>query len=790
MAALFGIGAFIFSKESSPKERAKAAAAATGGLLLGCPYAIGVAIYAIVVGCIGFNGITHYCGTGWAIAAVIAAVPFGFTLPITIGAFFGAMYVWDWPWYGALLFAFPCLAFMVLMIPGVFASFITAVIASIFHRKVSEAPCSGRAAASGTQLPFGAAQPVVAPSSVAAVKFVTKEPQPTPGVCMVLEEGNISEKEIAEITGMLPVEGEELLDSILEENLPPEAPAIGASWTVPEYNIEMVWIAHGSFAMGSPFSEAGRLDNETQHLVTLTRGYWLGKYEVTQGQWQAVMGNNPSKFKNAGSNAPVEQVSWDDAMEFCNKLTQKERAEGRLPGGYEYTLPTEAQWEYACRAGTGSVLNNGEKLTSTDGQCRNLDEVAWYDENCLSTTHPVGQKKANAWGLYDMHGNVREWCCDWYGTYPSDSVTDPSGANSGTQRVLRGGCWDGVAGCCRSAHRFRARSSNCYDSFGFRLALRAVGTVCVDGAAATCAAPAVVKPVNKPEAPQPAAVKSTSPSRLPQTGQPWTVPDYGIVMIWVNPGRFMMGSPGGGLFGIGGESGRVDNETRHLVTLTRGYWLGKHEVTQGQWQAVMGNNPSYFQQAGATAPVEQVSWTDAQKFCSKLTQRERAAGRLPAGYEFSLPTEAQWEYACRAGTTTAYSWGNDFKLGVCNVENDAISSNKNVSTFLSRGLPRDSTMLVGKFAPNEWGLYDMHGNVWEWCSDWYGSYPSSAVIDPAGSSSGSFRVCRGGCSISPEGNCRSAFRCHYTPDSCFRLTPALRYVSLGFRLSLRYVDPK
>jgi formylglycine-generating enzyme required for sulfatase activity/serine/threonine protein kinase len=241
--------------------------------------------------------------------------------------------------------------------------------------------------------------------------------------------------------------------------------AANKNWTVPDYNIEMVWIAPGSFMMGSPESEDNYQGDETQHQVTLTKGYWLGKYEVTQGQWQAVMGSNPSNFRNAGSNAPVEQVSWDDAQEFCRKLTEKERAARRLPAGYEYALPTEAQWEYACRAGTtGAYAGNG-----------NLDSMGWFTDNSSSTTHPVGQKQPNAWGLYDMHGNVWEWCSDRYGDYPSGSVIDPTGAASGTLRVLRGGGWFNDARICRSAYRPPGGGPALRSViFGFRLSLRSV----------------------------------------------------------------------------------------------------------------------------------------------------------------------------------------------------------------------------------------------------------------------------------------------------------------------------
>jgi formylglycine-generating enzyme required for sulfatase activity len=234
----------------------------------------------------------------------------------------------------------------------------------------------------------------------------------------------------------------------------------GQAWTVPDLNLEMAYIRPGTFTMGSPNSEEGHSEDENlQTRVTLKRGYWLGKTEVTQGQWEALMGSNPSHFK--GADRPVEQVSWTDAMEFCRKLSERERAGGRLPEGYEYTLPTEAQWEYACRAGTtGLYAGSG-----------NLDAMGWYTGNSGNQTHPVAQKQANAWGLYDMHGNVWEWCRDWYSHYPGGSVRDPTGPSSGSVRVDRGGGWSSVPRRCRSAFRLGNVPGVRYLNLGFRLAL-------------------------------------------------------------------------------------------------------------------------------------------------------------------------------------------------------------------------------------------------------------------------------------------------------------------------------
>jgi len=226
--------------------------------------------------------------------------------------------------------------------------------------------------------------------------------------------------------------------------------------TLADLNLVLERIAAGSFSMGSA---TGKSDEKPVTQVTISRSYWLGKTEVTQGQWSAVMGSNPSYFK--GENLPVE-VSWEEAMAYCRKLTERERNGGRLPEGYEYTLPTEAQWEYACRAGT------------TGDYAGSLDAMGWYSSNSGSKTRPVGQKEANAWGLSDMHGNVWEWCSDWYGDYPGASVTDPTGPASGANPVGRGGSWFSTAAICRSARRSRLSPGYRLNNLGFRLALSAV----------------------------------------------------------------------------------------------------------------------------------------------------------------------------------------------------------------------------------------------------------------------------------------------------------------------------
>ena len=212
--------------------------------------------------------------------------------------------------------------------------------------------------------------------------------------------------------------------------------------------MEFVRIPAGEFRMGSTSSDAREWEQPVTR-VRISRGFWLGKYEVTQSEWQGVMGTNPSKFSGCGQ-CPVEWGSWEDVQEFIRRLNA-------VDGSGTYRLPTEAEWEYAARAGT------------TGDRYGNVDAIAWYGGNNGERTHPVGQKAANAWGLHDMLGNVFEWVEDWYGGYPGGSVTDPRGPVSGEYRVLRGGGWGSSARFCRSSWRGYGTPGRRSISRGFRL---------------------------------------------------------------------------------------------------------------------------------------------------------------------------------------------------------------------------------------------------------------------------------------------------------------------------------
>ncbi|MBO4715363.1 MAG: formylglycine-generating enzyme family protein [Verrucomicrobia bacterium] len=280
-------------------------------------------------------------------------------------------------------------------------------------------------------------------------------------------------------------------------------PEIGENWTVQlpkDTTLEMVYIPPGTFEMGNPVNNGDKLFDEKQHKVTLTKGFWIGKYEVTQKQWKSILRLEKKQCNGYGDDCPVHRVNWYEANEFCRRLNQREIKAGRLPRNYRYVLPTEAQWEYACRAGTKTELNNGKDFTGVykerfhgfgetlaelgfsfgNGKwtdCPNLDEVAWCSNNSNNRVHPVGQKKPNAWGLYDMHGNISEWCVDKYiARYPKQTV-DPIGSypvkksllDDFGSRILRGGCFS--SGRCSLSQRHTNDPGVGFSYIGFRLAL-------------------------------------------------------------------------------------------------------------------------------------------------------------------------------------------------------------------------------------------------------------------------------------------------------------------------------
>jgi formylglycine-generating enzyme required for sulfatase activity len=510
-------------------------------------------------------------------------------------------------------------------------------------------------------------------------------------------------------------------------------------------HLAMILVPAGEFMMGSPNSDDNaERDEKPQHPVRITRPFYLGKYPVTQEQWQAVMGNNPSRFN--GPKSPVQNVSWDDCQQFLKKLNAKIGAQGG-----KLVLPTEAQWEYACRAGSTTRYCFGDHDSG-------LDEYAWYAANSGKTTRPVGLKKPNVWGLYDMHGDVEEWCADRYdGSYYGKSPTDdPTGPATGSDRVDRGGSSESPADRCRSAARGARRPGDRSDNLGFRIA-----QVPADAAAGTAVASPSAASKSNPIESKTTESKTTQAKAI-ESGNLLKVPapvtstfDLGkgvtLEMVRIPAGEFLMGSPA--------SDQHVPNSEKplHRVRITRPFFLSTYLVTQEQWQAVTGSNPSYFK--GAKNPVEHVKWNDCQAFLNELNRQIGGQGR-----KFALPNEAQWEYASRAGSTTPYSFGSaDSELG----EYAWYQANSGGQTHP-----------VGQKRANAWGLYDMYGDVREWCQDWYAAnyYAKSPTDDPTGPATGSYRVERNGSWDSPAGRCRSAARGFNKPESCS--------YGLGFRVCL------
>ena len=444
------------------------------------------------------------------------------------------------------------------------------------------------------------------------------------------------------------------------------------------------------------------------------------------------MGNNPSETK--GAKLPVTNVSWEDCQDFIKKLNAK------TDGGYR--LPSEAEWEYACRAGTSTPYSFGNKITPKD---------AHYSASTSNILKPVsvGSYKPNAFGLYDMHGNLMEWCEDRKVAYPSGTVTDPKGPETGTFRVLRGGSFHRDESVARSSNREDSESTRQTFFTGFRLAktadLKAEGSPLTSTTKNLLVAPfteAKAKEARK----EVAKILQKEVEEKTDLGK-----GIKLEMVLIPAGKFIMGSPPSEK---SENLNLYDDEQQHKVTLTKPYYMGKYEVTQEQWESVMGNNPS--ETKGAKLPVTNVSWDDCQEFIKKLNEKTNCG--------FRLPTEAEWEYACRAGTTTAYSFGDE--ITPLNANYSASKIGKPIS--------------VGSYKPNAFGLYDMHGNVWEWCEDYYAGYPAEAVTDPKGPAlrPGREHVLRGGSFNYWGGVARSSDRGHDVSRN-----PNWRNNYNGFRLA-------
>jgi formylglycine-generating enzyme required for sulfatase activity len=638
--------------------------------------------------------------------------------------------------------------------------------------------------------------------------------------------------------------------------------AIGLVWSVRDdaTGMEMVLVPAGTYEMGcTPSNTHGCFAVESPvHTVTISRPMYVGRNEVTQAQWTSVMGSNPSRFTAAngfpGSDArPVESVSWTTVQGFLSATGHR--------------LPTEAEWEYLCRAGTTTAFHGWPAQPAGTNDDTQVGNIAWYGVNAPgATTQPVGTLAPNGFGIFDMAGNVSEWCSDWYSdlTYGTDAVVDPQGPASSPQgwRVLRGSNIANFAQGGPNYARSSCRNANVdigEFSEGFRAVRNAFAptvlhvagpidstpdglvvvppaggatitiygqyltnatSVTIGGSAAvftavndnriTAIAPlhaaggpfdlvvttpdgsateadviyyavvpawaAVVSP-----APDPSVVTSASlREAIVATGYAWHVrtnDQFSIEMIVIPPGSLEMGCSASQQHGCDNDESPV-----HSVTITSPYYIGRYEVTQAQWNMVNAwRNTSFFDQDAGYAdtgswPAEDMSWN---AIVTGVWATEQATGSpvfvepwLAYTSGLRLPTEAEWEYAYRAGTATAYHGTPLLPYG----SNDGSDGVISQIAWCSSGGVQTRTEAVGLKSPNGFGLYDMGGNVAEWCNDWYGNYASGPQTDPSGPASGLKKVVRNGSWKSGAAAVRSSERSPADPQTGYSDTVGLRVV--------------
>jgi|GEM_PF-1519976 len=495
--------------------------------------------------------------------------------------------------------------------------------------------------------------------------------------------------------------------------------------------LRMVLIPGGTFQMG-PVTPAEE-DQGPQRQVTLSP-FYLSAFEVSKGYFRAfaeeagIVGRFPEldptavdrdrdwAYKRAPGEAyPVYEIDWHTAVDYAAWLSKRE---GRL-----YRLPTEAEWEYACRAGTETLRWWGDERRRGMAVTRGSS----FDQTPYAGYFLPGTTPANPWGLYEILGNAAEWTQDWYDPYPASSQADPRGPRRGDTKVVRGGSIGWVDEIVTSFYRA---------PFDPRRPLAGIRLVCEP---------------NRGPAPAPIVRSDTLPSPMPPP--PATLHSIplgeGVTLDLVRlpAGTYRMGSPAEE-FGHGQLEAPLTT-----VTLSYAFSIGRHEVTQRQYALVTGTNPSRWQDLDR--PVEQVTFNEAVAYCATLTTRERAAGRLGDDEVYRLPTEPEWEYACRTGTTTAYFHGDD-------------ASQLDGYAWHDR---TDGTRQVGTRLPNPWGLHDMHGNVQEWCWGAPFPHPGGEQIDPRRrpglqyqtqssiwSVYGPYRTARGGGWCFAAVACRSAMR--------------------------------
>jgi len=566
--------------------------------------------------------------------------------------------------------------------------------------------------------------------------------------------------------------------------------------------ITMVSVKGGTFTMGATAEQGDEYDEDERpvHQVTLS-DFYISPTEVPQMLWNEIMWNSdisdPSYFHyepiyemsardgslgsrppfiyTYGTDKPVEQVSWYDCQRFIARLNKKT--------GKHFRLPTEAEWEFAARGGN---LSRGYKYSGSDS----ISELARLrPEN--EDPFPVGPVAIPAFipnelGLYNMSGNVWEWCQDWYNDYGSTAQTDPRGSATGYERVARGGGWNSTPGDCRVSSRDSYLPGYSLYNLGMRLAHDAEDSpkfrMSENAMELERGESLLVNILNGSGDYSYSVTEGEGCVNCSLNGNTLTVKavDEGLAIIratdnttgafselvvvvvdlqlesktfTVNGVSFNMTAIKGGTFRMGAtpkqaSEASMNENPVHEVTLSN-YRIGETEVTQALWQAVMGSNPSYFV-GDLNRPVESVSWKDCQIFIAKLNEL--------TGRTFRLPTEAEWEYAARGcNDRDEYTYSGSY-----NINNVAWYYDN--SYAVGMGDPDYGTHPVGVKYPNQIRAYDMSGNVWEWCQDWYGAYSSEPQSNPTGPATGTYRVLRGGSWCNSAKYSRVSARNYNDPD--------------------------
>ena len=508
------------------------------------------------------------------------------------------------------------------------------------------------------------------------------------------------------------------------------------NFVVPQLELALNYLAPTQSIIGA--SDAQTTDASPPLQIELSYGFWMGVYEVTQLQYVNLMGTNPSHFNstrtassespdNPGDwrNRPVESVTWREASAFCARLTEECRNSGVIPSNFRFRLPTEIEWETACRAGDFSDSPNHPSR-----EVRRMQ--AWTREDFLDEeqTQAVGVKTPNAWGFHDMLGNVSEYCLNgwwYYRQYQDERIRDWIQGSESGDRIYRGGSF------AHSAERANAykRSSNAVDerdlAQGFRVVLSEE-------------LPFITEMLN---------------SELPHW---FEVDSLGLRMTWIPAGEFLRGEESSST----PRGPAVSPSTP--TTISEGFWIGITEVTEFQWERTVNGDLDWLlnqetspRDTNQDLPIANISWTEASHFCKQLTLALKASDRLPDGFAIRLPTEAEWEWACRREHSTLFSFGDDpINIGIQFSERARFRNNSN-----------NAAGPVGEKVAGQSGLRGMYGNVREWCLDWKHSYPGTEQIDPLGkltASSERTKALRGGDFLSDEALCTGTARSFASPD--------------------------